>query len=155
MYPYFLESFNLNKFEQNLNQRIINSLKEAYNRIEMEFLKISFNERLKGNSKFSHLGSCALSALIINKKLYVANLGDSKARIFFSEKKNFKNNSYLKYKFKKVSKVFNIRKKSEQKRMKKSYPNDKDIFKCYGDKACYVKGMLQPTRSLGDYTLKY
>ena len=155
LYPYFLESFNLSKFEQDLDERIINSLKESYHRIETEFLKISFNERLKGNNNYSHLGSCALSAIIINKKMYIANLGDSKARVFFSEEKNFKNNSYLKYKVKKVSKVFNIRKKSEQKRMQKSYPNDKNIFKCYEDKACYVKGMLQPTRSLGDYTLKY
>ena len=155
LYPYFLESFNSNKFEQNLTERIINSLKDSYHRIEIEFLKIVFNERIKGNNNYSRVGSCAISAIIINREIYVANLGDSKARLFLSMKKSVKNNSYLIYKVKKVSKVFNIRKKSEQDRMKKSYPYDKYIYRCYEDKGCYVKGMLQPTRSLGDYTLKY
>ena len=155
LYPYFLESFNSNKFEQNLTERIINSLKDSYHRIEIEFLKIVFNERIKGNNNYSRVGSCAISAIIINREIYVANLGDSKARLFLSMKKSVKNNSYLLYKVKKVSKVFNIRKKSEQDRMKKSYPYDKYIYRCYEDKGCYVKGMLQPTRSLGDYTLKY
>ena len=152
LYPYFLESFNLNKFEQNFNKRIIISLEEAYKRIEIEFLKIAFNENLKQNNKYSYLGSCALSAIIINKKIFISNLGDSKARLFFIDK-NKKNN--IKYKVKKVSKVFNIRKKSEQNMMKIKYPDDNDIYRCYGHKACYVKGILQPTRTLGDYTLKY
>ena len=155
LYPYFLESFNLNKLEKNLNKRIIKSLKDSYKRIETEFLKIAFNEHLKENNKYSYLGSCALSAIIINKKIFIANLGDSKARLFFIDKNNNKYKNYTKYKVKKVSKVFNIRKKSEQKKMKKKYPDDNDIYRCYGPKSCYVKGILQPTRTLGDYTLKY
>lgn len=155
LFPYFLESFNIYKFEQDLNKRIIISLKEAYERIEIEFLKIAFNERLKGNNDYSFLGACALSAIVINKKIFVANLGDSKARLFFLDKNNEKKNKIQKYNVKKVSKVFNIRKKSEQYRMKKQFGNDDDIYRCYGNKACYVKGVLQPTRSLGDYTLKY
>ena len=74
LFPYFLESFNIYKFEQDLNKRIIISLKEAYERIEIEFLKIAFNERLKGNNDYSFLGACALSAIVINKKIFVANL---------------------------------------------------------------------------------
>ncbi len=155
LYPYFIESFNIYKFEQNLDKRIKKALKEAYDRIETEFLKIAFNERLKGNTEYSFLGSCALSAIVINKKIFVANLGDSKARLFFLDKNNVKNNGVQKYNVKKVSKVFNIRKKDEQNRMKKKFKNDDDIYRCYGHKACYVKGALQPTRSLGDYTLKY
>ena len=153
-YPYFLEFFNLNKFIQNMNDRIIISLKETYHRIEIDFLKIAFNEKFKGN-KYSFIGSCALSAIIINNKIFISNLGDSKARLYYLDKNKSENNDSLKYNVKKLSKVYNIRKKSEQNRMKKKYPNDNDILRCYGHKSCYIKGILQPTRSLGDYILKY
>ena len=156
LYPYFLESFNLNKFEPNLNRRIILSLKQAYERIEHEFLKIAFNERLNHNYLYSQVGACAISAIIINKKIFVANLGDSKARLFYISNKRIKNkNDMEEIKVKKLSKVFNIRKKSEQIAYRAKFPKDKDIIQCYDPKACYVKGALQPTRTLGDYSLKY
>lgn len=156
LYPYFLESFNLNKFEPNLNRRIILSLKQAYERIEHEFLKIAFNERLNHNYLYSQVGACAISAIIINKKIFVANLGDSKARLFYISNKRIKNkNDVEEIKVKKLSKVFNIRKKSEQIAYRAKFPKDKDIIQCYDSKACYVKGALQPTRTLGDYSLKY
>ena len=43
LYPYFLERFNMNIFEQNLNKRIVLSLKQAYEKIEHEFIKIAFD----------------------------------------------------------------------------------------------------------------
>jgi pyruvate dehydrogenase phosphatase len=86
----------------------------------------------------------------------VANLGDSKARLFYlSHKYMKKRNDTDQMKVKKLSKVFNIRKKEEQIYYKQKFPKDKDIIKCYNEKACYVKGALQPTRTLGDYTMKY
>jgi pyruvate dehydrogenase phosphatase len=46
--------------------------------------------------------------------------------------------------------------KYEQARLKREFPREKDIYKCKrGNKVCYVKGRLQPTRSFGDLTLKY
>jgi pyruvate dehydrogenase phosphatase len=55
-----------------------------------------------------------------------------------------------------VSKTFNANKKYEQERLTKQFKNEKDAFICKrGDpKACYVKGGLMPTRSLGDFRLK-
>ena len=158
LFPYFLEAFNVNIFIQDFNKRIMTSLNQSFDRIENEFLKISFYESMKKNYIYSHVGSCALAGIIINKKIFIANLGDSKARLFFLKEKDNKNDKIdkpLKYEVKKVSKTFNIRKKSEQNRMKKEFPKDKDIIKCYGHKVCYVKGLLQPTKSLGDYSLKY
>ena len=90
LYPYFLEAFNTNKFIINFNERIIISLKQAYNRIEQEFLKIAFNEKLKNNFEFSRVGACAITVIIINKKIFVANLGDSKARLFYLSHKYIK-----------------------------------------------------------------
>lgn len=44
----------------------------------------------------------------------------------------------------------------EKARLRKMFPNEEDIVRCKrGDKACYVKGRLQPSRSFGDLTLKY
>lgn len=153
LYPYFLEAFNTNKFVQDLNQRIIISLNQSFDRIETEFLKISFNKiSNKTNFMYSYVGSCAIASIVINKKIFVANLGDSKARLFYLDENK---NTSLIYRFKKLSKVFNIRKSEEQKRMRKAFPKDRDIIKCYRHNACYVKGALQPTRSLGDFSLKY
>ena len=150
LYPYFLEAFNTNKFVQDINQRIIISLNQSFDRIETEFLKISFNKIIdRTNLMYAYVGSCALASIVINKKIFVANLGDSKARLFYLDEN--KNN----YSVKKLSKVFNIRKNEEQKRMRKAFPKDRDIVKCYRHNACYVKGSLQPTKSLGDYSLKY
>ena len=57
----------------------------------------------------------------------------------------------------KISNVFNARKKKEQEYLKQQFPNDSNIYICYENdpKVCYVKGMLQPTRSLGDLYLKH
>ena len=158
LYPYFLEAFNVNIFIQDFNKRIVISLNQSFDRIENEFLKIAFYESIKKNYIYSHVGSCALAGIIINKKIFVSNIGDSKARLFFLNEKDNRNdniNKNLKYEVKKLSKTFNIRKNSEQTRMRKQFPKDKDIIKCYGHKICYIKGLLQPTKSLGDYSLKY
>lgn len=47
----------------------------------------------------------------------------------------------------------NAGEKFEQARLFKQFPSESDIVVCQG--ACYVKGRLQPTRSLGDFYLKY
>ena len=147
-YPYFLEEYNSkNNLELTLENKIIYALKRTFARIEDEFKLISFSKYIiEGNKNFKKLGTCALVALIINNKLYTANLGDSKSILLSQNLGNFE--------YKKVSKVFNCRKKDEQKRLKEKWPNMKDIYKCRGKKFCYVKGRLQPTSSLGDFYLK-
>ena len=147
-YPYFLEEYNSkNDLELTLENKIIYAIKRTFARIEEEFKLISFSKyNIEGNKNFKKLGTCALVALIINNKLYTANLGDSKSILLSQNLGNFE--------YKKVSKVFNCRKKDEQKRLKEKWPNMKDIYKCKREKVCYVKGRLQPTSSLGDYYLK-
>ena len=150
-YPYFLEEYNSkNNSEITQEEKILHSLKKTFGRIEEEFKLISLNKYYEGNKKYKNIGTCALVALIINKKLYTANLGDSKA-ILLTKNDNDKSENY---EFKKVTKIFNCRKKEEQKRLKEKWPNMKDIYKCKREKICYVKGRLQPTSTLGDYYLK-
>ena len=150
-YPYFLEEYNSkNNSEMTKEEKILYSLKKTFARIEEEFKLISLRKYYEGNKKYKSIGTCALVALIINKKLYTANLGDSKAILLTKNDNNKSEN----YEFKKVTKIFNCRKKEEQKRLKEKWPNMKDIYKCKREKICYVKGRLQPTSTLGDYYLK-
>ena len=150
-YPYFLEEYNSKNNSQMLQaEKILYSLKKTFARIEDEFKLISFSNYYEGNKKYKNIGTCALVALIINNKLYTANLGDSKAILLTKND----NDNHENYEFKKVSKIFNCRKKEEQKRLKEKWPNMKDIYKCKREKICYVKGRLQPTSTLGDFYLK-
>ena len=150
LYPYFLEEYNSkSNLEINEEKKIVYSLQKSISRIEEEFKLISYLKYQEGNKKYKNYGSCALITIVIDNKLYTSTLGDSKARLFSKE-----NNDYKIYKYKKVSKVFNCRKKEEQKKLKEKWPNIADIYICKREKVCYVKGRLQPTSALGDYYLK-
>ena len=55
-----------------------------------------------------------------------------------------------------MNKKLNADSSYEKARLKKLFPNEEDIIRCKnGDKVCYIKGRLQPSRSFGDLTLKY
>ena len=149
MFPYFLEFYRNDNKENNEDKKIVNALEKTYERIEDELLLLAFSKKIKGEEKFSNMGSCAMTAIVYNNKIYIANLGDSKARLFSYDSYN------KKYGVKKITKTFNARKKEEQKILEKKFPNNKNIYICYNAKTCYVEGMLQPTRSFADFTLKY
>lgn len=68
------------------------------------------------------MGSCALSAFIHENKVYIANLGDCKATLIKNEK-----GSYV---AQKLTHKLNANSKKEQARLKKEFPEDKEIFSC-------------------------
>jgi hypothetical protein len=80
-----------------------------------------------------------LVALVTKDKLYVAQLGDSKAKIY----KKIENRIISQ----KLSRTFNCEKPHQQLQLFKKF-SDVDIVVCKKDlnKVCYVKGRLQPTR---------
>lgn len=43
----------------------------------------------------------------------------------------------------------------EQEKLRKDHPGEANVFTCRHPESCYVKGALQPTRALGDFSLKY
>lgn len=89
------------------------------------------------------MGACALAAVITSSNLFVANAGDCEGVILGSAKPV------------KINERLNAGEPSEQKRLKETFPNEPDIYKCIQNtNYCYVKGRLQPTRSLGDFYLK-
>ena len=132
--------------EKNL---IATSIKKAFNQIEEEFKEKALDYYNRGYGKMATVGSCVLVCLIHNDTLYVANLGDSKARIIRNENG--------KYSSLKLMHRHNSEKPREKEILYKNFPNDDDIVVCKrkDGTVCYVKGRLQPTRSLGDFHLKY
>ena len=47
-----------------------------------------------------------------------------------------------------LSRDHNTREPEEQEMLKKKHPGEDDIIYCVNPQACYVKGRLQPTRSV-------
>ena len=91
--------------------------------------------------------------MVIDDKLYVANSGDCKGVLL----RNKGSSEEPEYQAINISKTFSANKKYEQERLTSEFKNEKDIFICKrgNPKACYVKGGLMPSRSIGDFRLKY
>jgi pyruvate dehydrogenase phosphatase len=96
------------------------------------------------NKKYKTVGACALTAIVLKDSIHVANAGDCEG-IIVGKFKSTKTNNRL-----------NAGEPEEQDRLYKAFPHEKDIIKCIKNtNYCYVKGRLQPTRSLGDFYLKH
>jgi pyruvate dehydrogenase phosphatase len=132
-------------------EAVVKSLKDAFNKIELEFKDIAVNLYNKGDGKLATVGACALATVIYHDVLYVANLGDSKARLIRYDNKD------KEYYSEKLMHRHNSEKDREKEALFKKFPDESDIVVCKrpNGKVCYVKGRLQPTRSLGDFHLKY
>jgi serine/threonine protein phosphatase PrpC len=77
----------------------------------------------------------------------VANAGDCNAVLL-------RKKSATEYETILLSESFSANEMKEQERLKKQFPKEKDIVMCKGTDACYVKGVLMPTRSFGDFYMK-
>jgi len=97
-----------------------------------------------------------LITIVYNDNVYVANLGDAKARLFRKNEYIVGRSDSTTYESIKLMHRHNASKKREQARLSKLFPNDSDIFICKDEDntLCYVKGRLQVTRALGDFYLK-
>ncbi len=103
-----------------------------------------------GFGRVANTGSCALLAFMRRGNLYVANAGDCRAVLArTSDDKPGTLESVA------LSRDHNAREELEQKILMAVHPFESDIVKCKTPNICYVKGKLQPTRSLGDAYLKY
>ncbi|CAD8050938.1 unnamed protein product [Paramecium sonneborni] len=146
-----IDYYILKNQDQILNQDdlIQQSICQAYSDVEQEFYKVALQAYNMGFPSVARVGSCALTAIVVGNKVYSANLGDSKGIIVnVSNKMNEKA-------YKKINHTLNANSKKEQRRLKSVFSDD-DIVVCKnGEKSCYVKGRLQPTRSLGDFRLKF
>eukprot|EP01017_Pseudomicrothorax_dubius_P003000 TRINITY_DN10319_c0_g1_i1.p1 TRINITY_DN10319_c0_g1~~TRINITY_DN10319_c0_g1_i1.p1 ORF type:complete len:260 (+),score=62.36 TRINITY_DN10319_c0_g1_i1:64-843(+) len=129
---------------------IIQSINEAFDEVEFSFLEIAKAAYNVGFAAAGRAGSCALVCVVHNNKVYVANSGDCMGMLL----KEGPNGTMIPIK---ATHKFNASSKKEQARLTQQFQNEKDIFVCRpgSEKACYVKNRLQPTRSFGDFGLKY
>lgn len=137
-------------------KEIIAAIEEAFDKLEADLLEMARGAYKLGFPQSAYVGSCALVAVVKGDKVYVANSGDCKGVIMRKKAVNYEED-IIDYEMRKITTTFNANKKAEQERLRKKFPDDKDIVICKrGDsKACYVKGNLQPTKSFGDFRLKH
>lgn len=152
MSKYFEEMFpSYLKNNKNEDDAVKACLKETFRRVEEEFKEKAVTLYNQGEGRMATVGSCALICVIYKDNLYVANCGDSKARIITYDPK------YKDYFTIKLMQRHNAEKIHQKLMLREKFPNDSDIVVCKRSDGtiCYVKGRLQPTRSLGDFHLKY
>lgn len=140
-----------NKIEQNktfneinVEKQIVESFQEMED-IIVESIRPAFHF---GFGEVAKVGSCVLLALKKNDHLVIANCGDCRAVLGSIDDQS---NAHAM----KINREHNCREAFEQMELKREHPNEVDIVVCKNSHACYVKGRLQLTRSLGDAYLKY
>ena len=101
-----------------------------------------------GYKQVASVGSCALLVHLNSKRITIANAGD--CRVVLGKSLNGERVTSTP-----LSLDHNAREDREQKRLAAEHPGEEDIVQCQSKTACYVKGRLQPTRSMGDFYLKY
>ena len=146
LYRYFDEIYKETK-EKNKklseDEVVVNSILKAFERIEKEYYQIALEKFKGGDYRAGRVGSCVLMALVTKNKIYTAQLGDSKAKLF---RKNCKDPNV--FDWVKLSITYNAEKKKEQEYLASKFSGEKDIVICKraDNTVCYVKGRLQPTR---------
>jgi serine/threonine protein phosphatase PrpC len=125
------------------------AITKAFDRVENELLAVAKTAYKAGFPKTAYVGSCALIAVVVDDKLYVANCGDSKAVLLRAKGENMEAIN--------VSKTFSASNKEEQDRLKKQFRYDKDVIVCQKDDPtiCKVKDQISPSRSIGDFFMKF
>jgi pyruvate dehydrogenase phosphatase len=101
-----------------------------------------------GFGEVAKVGSCVLIALHSNNRLIIANCGDCRA-VLGSVSSDHQSYAAI------INRDHNCRVPLEQELLKAKHPNEANLVVCKNSHACYVKGRLQLTRSLGDAYLKY
>jgi len=144
------------------------SLREAllstYRDLEDGLFKRSTEALKFGVDCFARVGSCAITVAVTDSHLVVANSGDCRAVL---GKRGGR--------IQELSTVHNVNNPDERERLRQEHPDDPLAVKCtrvYLDPTskhmyrnempgllpheinCYIKGMLQPSRSFGDFALK-
>jgi pyruvate dehydrogenase phosphatase len=129
-----------------IGEAIKESLRWSYQKIEDSFFE-TYEQQLKlGNKRIRSVGSCAITAVVHNDKVYLANSGDSQAIFLLSDGSGIRSQ--------KANERLSVNCRYERERLRKEWADsDKEIV-TEENGAYYLKGRLQPTRTLGDYYLK-
>ena len=111
---------------------------------ELEAKVLASTEEICPNDECS-IGACATVAFVTKDWLAVANTGDCQAVLVRRTASGFIGEN--------LCPLHSANNPAEQEKLKLAHPDDPNIIRCR--RACYVKGRLMPTRSFGDFHLKY
>ncbi len=84
----YLKDNAANNVGRNIGEVLREALKWSYRKLEDTFYEI-YEEQLKlGNKKIKNVGTCAITAIVFNDKVYVGNAGDSQGIFIVSDSKS-------------------------------------------------------------------
>lgn len=138
------------------------SLTQSFLAIENAYIDAVLPSYKLGFGDVGKVGSCVIVAARKEDALYVANAGDCRA-VMGTALEHHKNSASssssahpdgVSFVATRLSRDHNARMPTEALALRENHPNEKDIVICKNAHACYVKGRLQVTRSLGDMYLK-
>lgn len=131
------------------------ALVRAYERLDREYARQVEPAFRMGFGEVARVGACALTAVVTDKALVVANAGDCRAVLGRAGDSSSSSATASGLEAVPLTRDHNAREPEEKARLAREHPGEDDIVKCKAADACYVKGRLQPTRALGDLYLKY
>jgi len=112
-------------------------LQKIFKKIEDDFYKLALEYWKNGIGKLAFVGTCVLTVIVSDNNIFIANLGDSKAKLIRKGENGY--NSI------KISKTYNANKIAERVRLRQIH-NDHDLFVTNDGINFYIKGKLIPTK---------
>jgi pyruvate dehydrogenase phosphatase len=149
------------------------AMERGYERTDRAFMTAIKPAFDLGFGQVSSVGCCAVSAVMTDSFIVVANAGDCRAVVGSHGRLQQQANSSAPHPLASsgavlkpktdpsgwsaitLSQDHNCRHDSLQMELKAAHPDEEDIVVCRSPTSCYVKGRLQPTRALGDLYLKH
>ncbi|KAL1534528.1 [pyruvate dehydrogenase (acetyl-transferring)]-phosphatase [Salvia divinorum] len=138
---------HLQKFSKEQGGLSTDVIKRAFNAAEEDFTRL-VKISLPTNPKIASVGSCCLVGAISDGKLYVANLGDSRAvlgRRGFDGENRFVSE--------RLSTDHNVSSHDVRREVEALHPDDSPVV-VYCRGVWRIKGIIQVSRSIGDVYLK-
>lgn len=134
------------------NEDLVKSaINKSFDRVENYILDLARKGYDLGFGKLARVGSCCLCSVVLDNKLYVANIGDSRGMLISTDA----NNSG--FKFEELNSMQNANSEEIQKELREKFPGEDDLI-CQRDKevqSFHIKNRLQPSRSFGDLLIKH
>jgi pyruvate dehydrogenase phosphatase len=128
-------------------QSVRDAIFSGFTETDQQFNQQSLKKFEQGVWSACSVGACAVIALVVDKRLYIASCGDCRAIMAFRDSEG-------KVTVEQVTFDHSANEAKEQARLRGMHPDDYDVIREIGYKNFYVKGRLQPTRSIGDTYMK-
>lgn len=145
----------INNIDYNNEILLDEKITAAFNDMEQSIVDAIKTPFHAGWGEVAKVGSCVLFALKRGRKLVIANCGDCRAVMGSTGQIVYDHKIADRCYPTRINRDHNCRVRLEQDNLQKNHPNEPNLIVCKNEHACYVKGRLQLTRSLGDAYLKY